>query len=113
METNIEAEYRLWLSPELIIGSSYRRDDHDYKRDDFVKLTMDVDVNRSKTVVTRKSRVFFVDVVFFFRHSQQGKRRVLALLRVWKTTFTKKVFPYIEPKARSEFVVTSPGDIGR
>ena len=108
----IEARSRLWIGEQEIIGSSFRERNERRRDDFFAKLTIDVDMKKKSKRIENEPRIYFGDVIFFFRHKQQGQTRLLALTNIYETTVPgPKGHPYIQQKAKSKHVVISAGDI--
>ncbi|KAI8136648.1 hypothetical protein BJV82DRAFT_675807 [Fennellomyces sp. T-0311] len=87
LNTAFEAGSRLWLSQFEIIGSAYRPR-NESRRDDFLaKMTIDIDQTRYAEP-SRNGKVYFGEVIFYFRSKQQGMTKLLALVKAWETKLT-------------------------
>ncbi|KAG2216617.1 hypothetical protein INT45_000417, partial [Circinella minor] len=107
----IEAGARLWISDHEIIGSSFRPRDESRHIDYFVKMVIDVNCNQKSKTPQRQPKVYFGEVVLYFRHSQQTNTKLLALVKVWKTNLDNNGYPYLAPKVSYRHVVIDVGDI--
>ena len=108
---SIEAGGRLFISSMDIIGSSYRVR-NDTRRDDFyVQMVIDVDKCKRQQTIRRKLRLYFGEVIFYFRHTQQGFTKLLALVKVWEVELSVDRIPYRRKKVNHRYIVVSVGDI--
>ena len=111
INSTVEFGSRLWLNERDVTGSSYRNQGG-HRRDDFyVKLTIDVDINRRSRIIQRKPRIYFGESIFYFQHTQQTISRLLALVKILEINIDAFGFPYILSTPSSKYVVVSVTDI--
>lgn len=106
----IEAGARLWISEREIIGSSFRQRDPSRRDDFYVRMVIDVDISKTRKI-KRKPKVYFGEVVFYFRHTQQRHTKLLALVKTWDVSLDTNGQPYLRRNCDSRLCIVSAGDI--
>ena len=105
-----KAGSRLWLSELETAGSAYRPRNKS-RRDDF-HVIMHIEVyNRSNAIRTRRTKVYFGKVIFYFLHTQQSKSMLLALIEAFDVSLDPHGQPYLQQNCNTQYCVISASDI--
>ena len=80
--------------------------------DDFyVQIVIDVNKCKRQQTIGRKPRLYFGEVIFYFRYTQQGFTKLLTLIKVWEVKMSVDHVPYQRKKANHRYIVVSVGGI--